>query len=87
MTPEEDDPIEQEPEESVTSKPPRTTIVLLVVVALFAGVAIAKFVAPKSEPSVSGGASLTTVHSDAVADYEAARETGRPIYILFHSLS
>jgi thioredoxin-like negative regulator of GroEL len=27
------------------------------------------------------------VHNDAVADYAAALKTGRPVYVLFHSLT
>jgi len=30
---------------------------------------------------------ITSTHNDAVADYEAALETGKPVYVLFHSLS
>ncbi len=33
------------------------------------------------------GATITSVHNDAVADYEAALKTGKPVYVLFHSLS
>jgi len=66
-------------------------VVALVVIALFAGVLAAKVLAPR--PAASGGAqaaagaSLTTVRNDALADYEAATKTGKPIYVLFHSLT
>lgn len=87
MTEETGTPAESASEEHAPRKAINKTVVLLIVVALFAGVALAKLVAPKADPSVSGGPSVTTVHNDAVADYEAAKRTGRPIYILFHSLS
>lgn len=68
-------------------------VVALVVVALFAGVWFAKARATGGDPA--GGAqpaartanSITGVRNDALADYQAARKTGKPIYILFHSLS
>ena len=77
-----------------------TTIIILVVVALFAGVMFAKTqnkssVAPVTASSgtatgdagKAGGTTITSVHNDAVADYEAALKAGKPIYVLFHSLS
>lgn len=76
------------------------TIIVLVVVALFAGVLFAKVqgkpqtasVAPSSgaaagDASQTGGATITSAHNDAVADYEAALKTGKPVYVLFHSLT
>lgn len=30
---------------------------------------------------------ITSVHNDSVADYEAALASGKPVYVLFHSLS
>jgi hypothetical protein len=53
--------------------------VVLVVFALIAGVLLAKVLVPQS--------SLTSAHNDAVVDYEAAVKAGRPIYVLFHSLT
>jgi hypothetical protein len=53
--------------------------VVLVVFALIAGVLLAKVLAPQS--------SLTSAHNDAVVDYEAAVKAGKPIYVLFHSLT
>lgn len=64
---------------------------LLVVVAVFAGVLTAKMLASRPGTEVggqaAGGSSLTSVHNDAVGDYEAATKTGKPVYVLFHSLS
>lgn len=76
------------------------TIIVVVVVALFAGVMLAKI--RSNQPTVSttpsgiaavgateepAGATITSTHNDAVADYEAALMTGRPVYLLFHSLT
>lgn len=33
------------------------------------------------------GQTITSTHNDAVSDYEAALETGKPVYVLFHSLT
>ena len=64
--------------------------IAMVVVALFAGVLAAKYLAP-DRPSAGGAgdaaASVTSVRNDAAADYEAALRTGKPVYVLFHSLS
>jgi hypothetical protein len=66
-------------------------IIGLVVVALFAGVIAAKVLAPRPEAVAGAGnavtTSVTSVHNDAVSDYQAALKAGRPIYVLFHSLS
>lgn len=35
----------------------------------------------------AGGTSITSVTNDATADYAAALESGKPIYLLFHSLT
>jgi thioredoxin-like negative regulator of GroEL len=41
-----------------------------------------------SAERVQGAArSLTSVHNDASSDYAAALQTGKPIYVLFHSLT
>jgi len=42
--------------------------------------------APTATAAPAAG-SLTSVRNDAVADYEAALKTGKPIYLLFHSLT
>lgn len=42
---------------------------------------------PSAEPPAESGPSISTTRNDAIADYEAALEAGKPIYLLFHSLS
>ena len=79
-----------------------SVIIVLVVVALFGGVMLAKSMggAPTAPTGTEAGAAAATVadasndtptitstHNDAVADYEAALKTGKPIYLLFHSLT
>lgn len=71
----------------------KSTIVLLVV-AVFLGVIVMKLVlddaattVPPGTESAASGTSITSVRNDAVADYEAAVTSGKPIYVLFHSLS
>jgi thiol-disulfide isomerase/thioredoxin len=63
-------------------------IVLVAALVLFAGTVLAKGGA-RSGGLAGGhsGASVTSVHNDAVADYGAALKTGKPIYVLFHSLT
>lgn len=64
--------------------------VVLVVIAVFAGLLIAKYQAPRVQPATDGqvaSQSVTSVRNDAQGDYEAARKTGKPVYVLFHSLS
>jgi thiol-disulfide isomerase/thioredoxin len=73
-------------------------IIVGVVLALFA-IVLAKSMAGSGSPQVDAAgtgapagasgstSSLTSVHNDAGADYEAARKTGKPIYLLFHSLT
>ena len=62
---------------------PTRVAVVLVVVALFGGVLAAKTLTPG--PDASG--SVTATRNDATADYEAALQTGKPVYVLFHSLT
>jgi thioredoxin-like negative regulator of GroEL len=78
-------------------------IVLLLVVAVLGGVVFAKVqgggATTPSTPAASAastesgapaqatGDTITSTHNDAVADYEAALKTGKPVYVLFHSLS
>lgn len=79
-----------------------SVIIVLVVVALFGGVMLAKSLngTPAAPPSTAtevgavtgatssvGATTITSTHNDAVADYEAALKTGKPIYLLFHSLT
>jgi ABC-type molybdate transport system substrate-binding protein len=70
---------------------PPLLVVALVTVAIIGGALAAKALAPRpsasSAPATSAAASLTSVHNDAVADYQAALKKGKPIYVLFHSLS
>jgi len=85
------------------SKPKNTSTaiaIVLVVAAVFAGILLAKMLgtpaaAPVANPGSPGaqaatstaGTTITSVHNDAVADYEAALKTGKPVYVLFHSLT
>lgn len=72
-------------------------VVLLVVVAVLVGMLVAMAQAGRQEDGAqdttrlpSTGtvpASLTSVRNDALADYDAALKTGKPIYVLFHSLT
>ncbi len=74
-----------------TTKPGASTrmVIALVVIAVFAGIMAAKYLSPSQ--TGGGGAqssqTVTSVRNDATADYEAAVKTGKPIYVLFHSLS
>jgi len=64
--------------------------IVLVVVAVFAGVFAAKTLGPTRQNdsgTQAASASLTSVRNDASADYNAAIKTGKPVYVLFHSLS
>ena len=90
-------------ENQAPNKPKRTSpgvVIILVVLALFGGVLLAKVKAdPPQAPVVCGvgagaqaatptsGGTISTTHNDAVADYEAALKTGKPVYVLFHSLT
>ncbi|MDP2232341.1 MAG: hypothetical protein Q8K89_01795, partial [Actinomycetota bacterium] len=92
---------DEEPGDSAKSKGiAPATIIIVVVVALFAGVQLAK--TRSNQPTVptaasgvaaiggtdnAAGATMTSTHNDAVTDYEAALATGKPVYVLFHSLS
>lgn len=64
---------------------PRLAIVGIVVV-LFAGLLLGKALIPTRTNDASS-ASITSVRNDATADYENALSSGKPIYVLFHSLS
>lgn len=82
-------------EDPPTTRPKTTSLkvaIVLVVVAVFAGILIAKAGADRDAATNKGkaavsGTSVTSVHNDAVADYEAALKRGKPVYVLFHSLS
>lgn len=68
-------------------------IILLSVVVFFLILLIVKLSGVSIAPPADGvqqssvAASLTTTHNDAVADYEAALKAGKPVYVLFHSLT
>ena len=83
---------EIEPAGNGTDPQPKSSArlaILLAVTAVFAAIVLLKVLAPSAvAPSAPGAAaSLTSVHNDAVADYEAALAAGKPIYVLFHSRS
>lgn len=76
--------------------PSRQVVILLVVLALFGGVFLAKAMTASNQAdgtgqsntvSGAGGGTITSTHNDAVAAYDAALKTGRPVYVLFHSLT
>lgn len=71
------------------SRPSTPLVILLVVIVVFAAIVLIKVLAtPGTTPNTPDtAASLTSVHNDAVADYEAALRAGKPIYVLFHSLT
>jgi len=64
-------------------------VVLLVVVAAFTGLVIWKTLPSGSAEYTGPGpaGSVTSVRNDAVADYESALAGGKPIFVLFHSLT
>lgn len=65
-------------------------IIALLVVAIFLGFIVVKLVLDNGTPTGDDSpahTSITAVHNDAVADYEAAVASGKPIYVLFHSLT
>ena len=74
--------------------------IVLIVVALLGGVLVAKSLnqAPAvrvastaatgaAVPARDAAETITSTHNDAVGDYDAALKTGKPIYLLFHSLT
>lgn len=75
----------------------RQLVIVLVVLAAFAGVLAAKAMtgrtgvagtAPSTQtPAGTGVGTSTTTGNNAVADYEAALTSGKPVYVLFHSLT
>ena len=68
---------------------PTALSIALVVVAILAGVIAATFIVPGRQPDDASPAagSLTRSHNDASADYADAVKTGKPVYVLFHSLT
>ena len=81
---------EQQEQQAPSARParPARTAIALVVVAVFAVLLIAKLL-DSGSPSGAGAdvpaGSITSVRNDAPADYEAALQTGKPVYVLFHS--
>lgn len=74
-------------------------IIIVAVIAVFVVLALAKAMSAGTIPSTTpdaeqtgtglpaAGTTITSVHNDAVADFDAAIASGKPIYVLFHSLS
>jgi len=87
-----EEPATASPDATDSSPRRRNTIVLIVIIA-FLALVLLKVVTDGagSAGPVSGGAdagsSVTGASNDAVADFEAAAASGKPIYVLFHSLS
>ena len=81
----------QAPSTETESRPTTSArlVILLAVIAVFAAIMLIKVLAaPDTAPTAPDSAvSLTSVHNDAVSDYEAALATGKPVYVLFHSLT
>lgn len=71
----------------------RKAAIVLVVAAAFAGLMLGRVVggtnAPPGEPSAGAqeGTTITSVRNDATADYDKALAAGKPVYVLFHSLT
>jgi len=76
-------------EAPATSSSSKWVVIALLAVAILAGVFVAKIVAPSDSDGGNSAStpSLTATHNDAVADYQAALKSGRPVYVLFHSLN
>ena len=70
-------------------------LVVLLVLAVFAGILLVKGLVhrdtvtseAKDAAAPATTTSITSAHNDAIADYDAALKTGKPVYVLFHSLS
>ena len=87
----------QTSEKTAIPERPRSTsrnVIVLVVIVAFLVLAIAKLVTDGNTSSVTqagdagrDGTSITSVRNDAPADYAAAVASGKPIYVLFHSLT
>ncbi len=71
----------------------RQIVIVLVVLAVFAGVLVAKAVTGRTGGTAQSSSATTAVEEgssspaqgDAEASYEAALKTGKPIYVMFHS--
>jgi hypothetical protein len=82
--------IQTEDPQPGTRIPSPKIVIALVFVALLAGVVAAKVLAPRLQGNTAArtpASSMTSVHNDAVTDYQSALKAGKPIYVLFHSLS
>lgn len=86
----------QDPTRGASSGAPssrgKNRVVLVVIVAFFVLLLVKLAVDGTSSPAgpaenPSAGGSLTSTRNDAVADFEAALASGKPIYVLFHSLT
>lgn len=67
----------------------RAVISVAAVIAIFALIVTGKGGTQRGDPSAGvspSGGSMTAKHNDAVADYADAVKTGKPVYVLFHSL-
>jgi thioredoxin-like negative regulator of GroEL len=93
-----DDKTGNEPDKPKGISP--SMIVILLVVAVLSAVVVAKMqggattapstTAASAENGASAqatGATITSVHNDASADFKSALLSGKPVYVLFHSLS
>jgi hypothetical protein len=81
-----DEEVLHEPTESEAPEPKKFPVklaVVLVVAAVFAGLFTAKALTP-APVTPSPGASTS---GSAVADYQAALQSGKPVYLLFRSES
>lgn len=66
----------------------RARVLLLAIAVAFTALAAVKLATGSggSTPESAAG-SVTSVRNDAVADFEKAKASGKPIYVLFHSLT
>lgn len=68
--------------------PSSRLVIVLVVLAVFGGLVAAKAIGLRTtSPAERQRPSITSARNDASADYEAAMKTGKPVYVLFHSLT
>jgi thioredoxin-like negative regulator of GroEL len=85
---------EKSPDDAPTATGRSKGPIALLVVAVFIGFVAIKLVSdgvgtapsPASE-GAPAGTTITSVRNDAAVDYDAAVASGKPIYVLFHSLT
>ena len=75
----------------------RQLVIVLVVVVVFAGIVAGKAMTGSTDPATSAQSPATTNEANstsgdskqrnAAGDYEAALKSGKPIYLMFHSLT